>query len=71
VNNRWEQDAVEGATLVPLDNYALLDISANYIVADGWELFGRVENALDENYRELPGYNTAGRAAYLGTRFSF
>lgn len=71
VNNRWERDAVEGADQVPLEDYEVLDISVNYTVAEAWELFGRLENALDQNYQELPGYNTAGRAAYLGTRFSF
>jgi vitamin B12 transporter len=34
-------------------------------------VFGRLENALDEDYREVPGFNTAGRAAYAGVRYAF
>lgn len=71
LNNRWERDAVDGANQVQLDNYELLDISANYTVLPNWEIFGRLENTLDENYQEVPGYNSSGRAAYLGTRFTF
>jgi vitamin B12 transporter len=71
LNNRWEQDAVDGANSVPLEDYEVLDMSATYTLITRWEIFARLENALDENYQEVPGYNTSGRAAYLGTRFSF
>jgi len=71
LNNRWERDAVDGADRTQLDNYEVLDISANYTVLPSWEIFARLENSLDENYQEVPGYNTSGRAAYLGTRFTF
>jgi vitamin B12 transporter len=71
VNNRWESGAVDGADRVAMDRYEVLDISASFKVLPMWEIFGRVENALDEHYQELPGYNTSRRAAYLGTRFTF
>lgn len=71
LNNRWERDAVDGAARSPLDNYDVLDLSLNYEVVSRWEIFARVNNALDENYQEVPGYNTSGRAAHVGTRFTF
>lgn len=71
LNNRWERDAVDGARRTPLDNYALLDMSVSYTLLTQWDIFARLENALDENYQEVPGYNSAGRAAHLGTRFTF
>jgi vitamin B12 transporter len=37
----------------------------------GLHLFGRVENLTDEDYVEVPGFNSAGAAAYLGARYSF
>jgi vitamin B12 transporter len=30
-----------------------------------------VENVLDEDYEEIPTYNTSGAAAYAGLRYSF
>lgn len=70
VNNRWESGVLDiGRT--PLDAYQVLDISATYTLVSGWDIFGRVENALDEVYQEVRGYYTLRRAAYLGTRFTF
>lgn len=71
LNNRWARDTHGVPGAADLDDYQVLDLSVSYTVVDGWEVFGRVENATDENYQEVPGYNTAERAGYLGTRISF
>lgn len=71
LNNRWERDAVDGLARTPLDNYEVLDLSVNYEPVSNWEIFARVNNLLDENYQEVPGYNTSGRAAHVGARFTF
>jgi outer membrane cobalamin receptor len=54
VNCRVSRDAVDtgfstGGT-ANLDDYAVLVISANYIVNEMITVFGRVKNALDEDY---------------------
>jgi vitamin B12 transporter len=54
-----------------LDNYELVDINASFLIARGLELYGRVENVLDEDYEEVPTYNTSGAAGYAGLRYSF
>lgn len=54
-----------------VDDYELLDISANYQVSDQLAIFGRIENVTDEDYAEIPTYNTSGAAAYAGVRYSF
>ncbi len=54
-----------------LDDYGVLDLSLDYALARAVEIYGRLENASDERYRELIGYNTAGRAAYAGIRLRF
>jgi vitamin B12 transporter len=51
-----------------LDDYEVLDVSARFALNDTVELFGRVQNAADETYQELRGYNTAERSAYAGIR---
>lgn len=55
----------------PLEDYALLDLSANYELNSQVQLFGRIENLADKEYLEIIGFNTPGRSAYLGARFSF
>lgn len=54
---------------VTLDSYWLVTAAASYQVAPGVELFGRIENLLDQDYEEIYGFNTAGLAAYAGMRF--
>jgi len=56
---------------VALDEYWLLNLAASYKVAPGVELFGRVENALNEDYQEVFGFETADIAAYAGVRFTY
>ncbi len=56
---------------VTLDDYWLLNIAASYKVSPGVELYGRVENALDADYQEVFGYETAGIAAYAGVRLTY
>ena len=63
-------DFATGA-FVDLDDYEVLDISASYDVNEMLTVFGRVENALDEDYQEVTDYNTSGSAAYAGVRFNF
>lgn len=54
-----------------LDDYELVDFNASYLVGYGVEIYGRVENLLDEDYEEFPTYNTSGAAGYAGLRYSF
>lgn len=54
-----------------VDDYEVLDISASYQVTDALQLFGRIENITDEDYEEIPTYNTSGAAGYAGVRFTF
>jgi vitamin B12 transporter len=60
-----------GSTLVTLDDYLLLNVSASYELSSGIEVFGRVENALNEDYQQVFGYETADIAAYAGLRFTY
>jgi vitamin B12 transporter len=75
-NYRLARDAVDADSvtfvdIVPLDDYEVLDLSIAYQLNDAFELYGRVQNATDEDYQEVDGYNTAGRAAYGGVRLRF
>ncbi|MEQ8262866.1 TonB-dependent receptor [Pseudohaliea sp.] len=67
---RLSRDAVSTAA-TPLDDYEVVDLNASFELFPGLTLFGRIENALDEDYEEVPTYNTAERAAYAGLRYRF
>ena len=56
---------------VTLNDYWLLRLAGSYKVTPGVEIYGRVENLLDEKYQEVFGFQTAGVAAYAGMRFSY
>lgn len=54
-----------------IDDYEVLDLNASYRILENLEVYGRVENLTDENYVEVPTYNTSGAAGYAGVRYSF
>jgi vitamin B12 transporter len=56
---------------VALDDYQVLDLSMSYALNATFQLYARVENATDEDYQDLIGYNTPGRTAYGGVRLRF
>jgi vitamin B12 transporter len=52
-----------------LDAYWILDISTQYQLNPNLQLQACIENALDEAYQQIAGFNTAGVTAYLGVRY--
>ncbi|HKK22137.1 MAG TPA: TonB-dependent receptor, partial [Pseudohaliea sp.] len=50
---RLSRDAVS-TMATPLDDYEVVDLNASFELVPGLTLFGRVENALDEDYEEVP-----------------
>lgn len=68
--SRDATDEVFG-TPVDLDDFEVLDISASYRLSDNFSIYARLENATDEDYEEITGFNSPDRAAYVGFRFNF
>jgi len=54
-----------------VDDYLLVDANVSYRVTKALLAYARLENALDEDYQEVPTYNTAGRTAFAGLRYDF
>lgn len=54
---------------VRLDGYLLADLTASYPIGRRLELFGRIENVLDEQYEAVFGFATPGMGAFAGLRF--
>ncbi|MGB3167164.1 MAG: TonB-dependent receptor [Alteraurantiacibacter sp.] len=61
----------DAANTVRLGAYETLTLRAAYEVTDAVQLYGRVENAWDEQYQTAAGYATRGRAAFIGARLAF
>jgi vitamin B12 transporter len=56
---------------VALDSYTVVDLRAAFVFRDNLELYGRLENAFDEEYETIARYGTPGRAMFVGVRQSF
>jgi len=54
-----------------LQSYTLLDLRASYPVNDTFEVYGRVENAFDDEYETTRNYGSPGRGIYVGVRAKF
>ena len=57
--------------LVNLKAFTLVNLNATWRLNDHVELFGRIENLLDQSYQEVFSFEAAGRAAYGGLRLRF
>ncbi|MEM8816136.1 MAG: TonB-dependent receptor [Pseudomonadota bacterium] len=56
---------------VTLSNYWLLDLAVSYRLSSTLQAFVRGANILDEDYEQVFGYRTPGRAAFVGIRADF
>lgn len=52
-----------------MDAYTLLRFGAAYRLTDTVELFGRIENLMDEDYEEVIDHRGSPQAVYVGVRF--
>ena len=70
---RISRDAIDEVfgTPLALDDFEVLDFSASYRFNDRVEVFGRIENALDEHYQEVTDFRSPERGSYLGIRLNF
>lgn len=67
----WAYDAFYNRSVVTLDDYTLVNLTAAYDLTDTVEIFGRIDNLFDEEYHEVLGYGSRGRAGYAGLRMRF
>jgi len=65
------REDIDAGTYVRVDaaDYTVVRILGSWEFHDGWTLFGRIENALDERYDEVDGYAALPRGVHLGLRY--
>jgi vitamin B12 transporter len=84
IDYRWPFGFKTGATLLhvgstfdnasnsrKLEGYVLASVRASYPLAEGIELYGRIENLLDDHYETTFRYGSPIRAAYGGVHVKF
>jgi vitamin B12 transporter len=74
-NGSMNDNAFTDPSFVPrvvrLSSYTLVNLGADYRFTDNVQVYGRVENLLDERYEEVFSYRSAGRGAFAGARLTF
>lgn len=61
----------DAANRLELEEYVLVDFRTSYQLSEKLELYGRVENLLDEEYETTRRYGTVGRGVYAGFHAEF
>jgi vitamin B12 transporter len=59
------------ANAFALKSYTKLDLRAAWPVTEAIEVYGRIENAWDDDYETVRNYGSPGRGAYVGVRGRF
>ena len=59
----------EPSQVVKLDSHTLLNLNLNYRANEKLDMYLKLENALDENYEEVYGYQTLGFGTSVGLRY--
>jgi len=60
-----------GTLHAPLPAFTLVNLGADYRINENWQVYGRIENLLDEKYQEILGFPAPGLAVYGGIRARF
>jgi vitamin B12 transporter len=54
-----------------LPSWLRVDLTGRYLVSDQVEVYGRIENLLDEEYQQILGFGTPGLSGSVGARLRF
>ncbi|MEQ3649344.1 TonB-dependent receptor [Hyphomonas sp.] len=54
-----------------LDSWTRVDLTGSYDLNETVELYGRIENLLDEEYQQILGYGTPGLSGSVGIRLRY
>jgi vitamin B12 transporter len=55
----------------PLQEFTLVNLAMDWRFSEAVQVFGRVENLLDESYEESFTYRAMGRTGFAGVRLKF
>ncbi|MBA3066677.1 TonB-dependent receptor [bacterium] len=59
------------STLIELEDYMKVDVSASYDLTRNFQIFGRLDNLFDKDYQEVYGYSALGISFSAGVKATF
>jgi len=62
---------VFSSSAVDLSGFVLVNIAASYKIHENVEIYGRIENVLNQRYQEVFSFGTPGIGAFAGVRVRF
>lgn len=68
---RYNGEETEGAFGEDVERWVRVDLSGAFRLTDTFDIYGRVENLLDEDYQQVSGFGTPGISGFAGVRASF
>ena len=66
-----EDSDFDGTPDTIVDSWTRIDVTGSYALKENVELFGRIENLLDEEYQQILGYGTPDLSGSIGIRLRY
>ncbi|MBN1557531.1 MAG: TonB-dependent receptor, partial [Lentisphaerae bacterium] len=68
VQGLYDSNLLAGGDIRKVDDFLVVDMKAAYAVNDDTDLFVGVENMLDDDYEQIPGYPMPGATVFAGVK---
>ncbi|MFW5871307.1 MAG: TonB-dependent receptor [Verrucomicrobiota bacterium] len=64
----YDSNLLAGGNIEKVDNFFVFDLKSSYLVNPKFEIFAGIENLLDEDYEQIPGYPMPGTTVFAGIK---
>lgn len=64
----YDSNLLAGGDIQKVDDYVVFDLRGSYQVNRNFEVFAGIENLLDEDYEQIPGYPMPGTTVFAGVK---
>jgi vitamin B12 transporter len=68
---RYVGSRVNSFPVANLQHFNVVNASASYDVTRNWQVFGRIDNLLNEKYEEVLNFGTPIRSVFAGVKFTY
>lgn len=64
----YDSNLLAGGNIEKVDDYVVFDLRGSFRVNSNFEVFAGIENLLDEDYEQIPGYPMPGTTVFAGVK---
>lgn len=64
----YDGNLLAGGDIMKVDDFVVVGVKGSYQWTPHWNVFAGVENLLDEDYEQIPGYPMPGATAFAGVK---